>query len=98
MTTTLITGANRGLGYETARRLIEAGHTVYVGARDPQRGKQAADELGAHYLPLDVTSDESVDAAAEQLSELDVLINNAGIPGPFKEARDLTADESSSTY
>ena len=93
MTTTLITGANRGLGYETARRLIEAGHTVYVGARDPQRGKQAADELGAHYLPLDVTSDESVDAAAEQLSELDVLINNAGIPGPFKEARDLTADE-----
>ncbi|MET9276179.1 SDR family NAD(P)-dependent oxidoreductase [Kribbella sp. NPDC003557] len=93
MTTTLITGANRGLGYETARRLIEAGHTVYIGARDPQRGKQAADELGAHYLPLDVTSDESVDAAAEQLAELDVLINNAGIPGPHKDARDLTADD-----
>ena len=37
MTTTLITGANKGLGYETARRLIEAGHTVYIGARDPQR-------------------------------------------------------------
>jgi NAD(P)-dependent dehydrogenase (short-subunit alcohol dehydrogenase family) len=91
MTTTLITGANRGLGYETARRLIEAGHTVYVGARDPQRGKQAATDLGAHYLPLDVTSDESVAAAAEQLESLDVLINNAGIPGPRKEARDLTA-------
>jgi NAD(P)-dependent dehydrogenase (short-subunit alcohol dehydrogenase family) len=59
MTTTLITGANRGLGYETARRLIEAGHTVYIGARDPQRGKQAASDLGAQYLPLDVTSDES---------------------------------------
>jgi NAD(P)-dependent dehydrogenase (short-subunit alcohol dehydrogenase family) len=97
MTTTLITGANRGLGYETARRLIEAGHTVYIGARDPERGKQAAADLGAHYLTLDVTSDESVDAAAEQLTaeagELDVLINNAGIPGPRKEARDLTADD-----
>lgn len=91
MTTTLITGANRGLGYETARRLIEAGHTVYVGARDPQRGKQAASELGAEYLPLDVSSDESVAAAAEQLDELDVLINNAGIPGPRKQVRDLTA-------
>jgi NAD(P)-dependent dehydrogenase (short-subunit alcohol dehydrogenase family) len=93
MTTTLITGANRGLGFETARRLVEAGHTVYIGARDPQRGKQAAADLGAHYLPLDVTSDESVDAAAEQLDTLDVLINNAGIPGPRKEARDFTAED-----
>ena len=93
MTTTLITGANRGLGYETARQLIAAGHTVYLGARDPQRGKQAATDLGAEYLPLDVTSDESVDAAAEQLDRLDVLINNAGIPGPRKEVRDLTADD-----
>ncbi|MFG1907689.1 SDR family NAD(P)-dependent oxidoreductase [Kribbella sp. NPDC048928] len=93
MTTTLITGANRGLGFETARRLIEAGHTVYIGARDPQRGKQAAADLGAHYLPLDVTSDESVDAAAEQLDTLDVLINNAGIPGPRKDARDFTAED-----
>ncbi|MFF0339745.1 SDR family NAD(P)-dependent oxidoreductase [Kribbella sp. NPDC004875] len=93
MTTTLITGANRGLGYETARQLVEAGHTVYIGARDPQRGKQAASDLGAEYLPLDVTSDESVAAAAAQLDALDVLINNAGIPGPRKEARDLTAED-----
>ncbi|WP_329003966.1 SDR family NAD(P)-dependent oxidoreductase [Kribbella sp. NBC_00709] len=93
MTTTLITGANRGLGYETARQLIAAGHTVYLGARDPERGKQAAADLGALYLQLDVTSDESVDAAAEQLDSLDVLINNAGIPGPHKEVRDLTADD-----
>ncbi|WP_371405551.1 SDR family NAD(P)-dependent oxidoreductase [Kribbella sp. NBC_00662] len=93
MTTTLITGANRGLGYETARQLIAAGHTVYIGARDPQRGKQAAADLGAQYVELDVTSDESVDAAAEQLDSLDVLINNAGIPGPRKEIRDLTADD-----
>ncbi len=102
MTTTLITGANKGLGYETARRLIAAGHRVYIGARDPQRGKQAATDLGAHYLPLDVTSDESVDAAARQLEaeagRLDVLINNAGISGPRHPARELTADDLRATY
>ena len=42
MTTTLITGANKGLGFETARRLIEVGHTVYIGSRDAQRGRRAA--------------------------------------------------------
>ncbi|WP_406050368.1 SDR family NAD(P)-dependent oxidoreductase [Kribbella sp. NBC_00889] len=83
MTTTLITGANKSLGFETARRLIAAGHTVYIGARDPQRGKEAAATLDARYVPLDVTSDESVDNAATQIEAeaggLDVLINNAGV-------------------
>jgi len=102
MTTTLITGGNKGLGFETARRLVAAGHTVYLGARDPERGKQAATDLGAHYLPLDVTSDESIAAAARQLESgagrLDVLINNAGIPGPRHTARELTADDLRITY
>jgi len=102
MTTTLITGGNKGLGFETARRLVAAGHTVYLGARDPERGKQAATDLGAHYLPLDVTGDESVAAAARQLESeagrLDVLINNAGIPGPRHTARELTADDLRITY
>jgi NAD(P)-dependent dehydrogenase (short-subunit alcohol dehydrogenase family) len=79
MTTTLITGANRGLGKETARQLVAAGHTVYLGARDVERGKTAAWEIGARFVPLDVTDDASVAAAFTGLDELDVLINNAGI-------------------
>jgi NAD(P)-dependent dehydrogenase (short-subunit alcohol dehydrogenase family) len=83
MTVTLITGANKGLGYETARRLLEEGHTVFIGARDPERGQAAAARLGATFVPLDVTDDESVAAALHLIDEreghLDVLINNAGI-------------------
>jgi NAD(P)-dependent dehydrogenase (short-subunit alcohol dehydrogenase family) len=82
MTTTLITGANKGLGREAARRLIEAGHTVYVGARDEVRGRGAADDLGARFVRIDVTDDASVAAAVETVAAeggLDVLINNAGV-------------------
>ena len=46
-TITFITGANKGLGFETARRLAELGHTVLLGARDPQRGQAAADRLAS---------------------------------------------------
>jgi NAD(P)-dependent dehydrogenase (short-subunit alcohol dehydrogenase family) len=83
MTVTLVTGANKGLGYETARRLIQRGHTVYVGARNVGRGEAAATELGAQFVQLDVTDDVSVEAAlgvvAERDGHLDVLVNNAGI-------------------
>jgi NAD(P)-dependent dehydrogenase (short-subunit alcohol dehydrogenase family) len=82
MTTTLITGANKGLGKETARRLLAAGHTVYVGARDEARGRAAAAELGARFVLLDVTDDASVAAAVETIAGdggLDVLVNNAGV-------------------
>jgi NAD(P)-dependent dehydrogenase (short-subunit alcohol dehydrogenase family) len=82
MATTLITGANKGLGYETARRLIAAGHTVYVGSRDAERGRRAAEQLGARLVLLDVTDDASVAAAAKTIEAdggLDVLVNNAGI-------------------
>ncbi len=83
MTVTLITGANKGLGYETARQLIERGHTVYLGARNVERGEAAASELGGQFVPLDVTDDTSVEAAlgliAGSEGHLDVLINNAGI-------------------
>jgi NAD(P)-dependent dehydrogenase (short-subunit alcohol dehydrogenase family) len=82
MTTTLITGANKGLGKETARQLAAAGHTVYVSARDEARGREAADEVGARFVQLDVTDDASVAAAFAQIEAdggLDVLVNNAGI-------------------
>jgi NAD(P)-dependent dehydrogenase (short-subunit alcohol dehydrogenase family) len=82
MTTTLITGANKGLGFETARQLIAAGQIVYIGSRDPERGRAAADRLGARLVVLDVTDDASVTAAAASVAAeggLDVLINNAGI-------------------
>jgi len=95
MTTTLITGANKGLGYETARRLLAAGHDVWIGARDPQRGQKAAEELGARFVQIDVTSDESVAAAAVTVASdtgLDVLVNNAGIAVPTPVAKVTAAD------
>jgi NAD(P)-dependent dehydrogenase (short-subunit alcohol dehydrogenase family) len=100
MTTTLITGANKGLGFETARRLIAAGHTVYVGSRDAERGRQAAAELGARLVQLDVTDDASVAAAAKAVEAdggLDVLVNNAGIEarkpdGGVHDAAEVTGD------
>ncbi|MFJ9342198.1 SDR family NAD(P)-dependent oxidoreductase [Streptomyces sp. NPDC101733] len=85
-TTTLITGANKGLGFETARRLIVAGHTVYAGARTQEKADRAAAELGARPLVIDVTDDASVKSAAElveaERGSLDVLVNNAGIADP----------------
>lgn len=83
MTVTLITGANKGIGYETARQLIEQGHTVYIGARSIERGEAAATELRARFVQLDVTDDASVETAMASIDEreghLDVLVNNAGI-------------------
>jgi NAD(P)-dependent dehydrogenase (short-subunit alcohol dehydrogenase family) len=82
MTTTLITGGNRGLGKETARQLLAIGHTVYIGSRDEIRGRAVADELGARIVALDVTDDDSVAAALARIDAdggLDVLVNNAGI-------------------
>ncbi|MHA3702376.1 SDR family NAD(P)-dependent oxidoreductase [Jatrophihabitans sp. YIM 134969] len=97
MTTTFITGANRGLGLETARRLVAAGQTVVLGARDPERGREAAANVGARFVQIDVTDDASVTAAAADVREhegtLDVLINNAGIAGPAGDPTDLTGTD-----
>ncbi|MET0233697.1 MAG: SDR family NAD(P)-dependent oxidoreductase [Kibdelosporangium sp.] len=94
MTITFITGANKGLGHETARRLVELGHTVLLGARDPELGVAAATALGARFVPIDVTDDASVAAAAANVAEhegsIDVLVNNAGIHGPAGDPTTLT--------
>jgi NAD(P)-dependent dehydrogenase (short-subunit alcohol dehydrogenase family) len=98
MTVTLITGANKGLGFEAARQLVAAGHQVWIGARDPDRGKQAADALRARFVPLDVTDDASVAAAAASVGELDVLVNNAGIAGERTEPAETTAEHVRRVY
>jgi NAD(P)-dependent dehydrogenase (short-subunit alcohol dehydrogenase family) len=97
MTTTLITGANKGLGREAARRLLAAGHDVWAAARDGARGRDAAGVLGARFVVLDVTDDASVAAAVEAITRagtgLDVLINNAGIAGGFTPLAETTAED-----
>lgn len=81
----LVTGANRGLGLETARRLHEAGLEVYLGCRDERDGQLAAQRIGprASAIALDVRDTKSVDAAIDAIlsrhAKLDVLVNNAGI-------------------
>ncbi|MBO4271391.1 SDR family NAD(P)-dependent oxidoreductase [Microbispora triticiradicis] len=106
-TSVLITGANKGLGFEAARRLGEQGWTVFLGSRDEGRGRAAAGELAAGgvdvvMVPLDVTSDESVGEAVRLVrrhtDRLDVLINNAGAPGRIIPPADATADEVHSVY
>jgi NAD(P)-dependent dehydrogenase (short-subunit alcohol dehydrogenase family) len=90
MTTTiaLVTGANKGIGLETARQLAARGVTVLAGARDVSRGSEAervlrADGADARFVPLDVTDATSVQAAADwierEYGRLDILVNNAAI-------------------
>lgn len=83
MTVTLITGANKGIGHETAKQLLELGHTVYIGARDVERGEQSAAELGARFVQLDVRDEASISRAMSAIQRaeghLDVLVHNAGV-------------------
>ncbi|MEC3958364.1 SDR family oxidoreductase [Nocardia sp. CDC153] len=88
--TAFITGANKGIGYETARQLAARDMTVLLGARDPELGQAAADKLraegaDAHFVQIDITDEESIAAAAARIEadfgKLDVLVNNAGISG-----------------
>ena len=94
MTTTLVTGATRGIGREVARRLVDAGHTVYLGARDLSAGTDAAAAMGATPIQLDATSADSIAAAVERIRDeagaLDVLVNNAGIAGDQRRPGDAT--------
>jgi NAD(P)-dependent dehydrogenase (short-subunit alcohol dehydrogenase family) len=102
----LVTGANKGIGRAAAEQLAALGMAVLVGARDPQRGEQAAAALRAaggdvHAVTLDVTDPATVHAAARQVEErfghLDVLINNAGITGSGQVAPEDAYDQVPST-
>ena len=89
-TTALVTGANKGIGYEIAAGLGALGWQVGVGARDDARRETAVEKLraagvDAFGVPLDVTDDASVAAAAASLDRLDVLVNNAGITGTLPQ-------------
>jgi NAD(P)-dependent dehydrogenase (short-subunit alcohol dehydrogenase family) len=107
-TTALVTGANKGLGLETARRLGALGWTVYVGARDAGRGREAVAKLAAEgadarLVALDVTDDASVAAAVAEVAEstggrLDVLVNNAGITGAAREPLDTVPTDFIAVY
>ena len=91
MKTVLITGANKSIGLETARQLLQQGYYVYVGSRSLENGQQAVAGLKAEGLDqveavqIDVSDSASVKAARAELGKktesLDVLINNAGISG-----------------
>ena len=83
-----ITGANKGIGLEIARQLGTQGITVLLGVRDENRGQEAAEKLqtehiNAHTVQLDVTNQDSIDAAANYIESkfgrLDILVNNAGV-------------------
>ena len=89
MKTVLITGANKSIGFETARQLLQQGYYVYLGSRDIKKGQQAVSQLRSEGLnevepiEIDVDDSRSIKAAREVLGQkiqvLDVLINNAGI-------------------
>lgn len=92
--TALITGANKGIGLETARQLGRLGFTVFLGCRNRSGGQEAArrlaaDGIDARVVEIDVTSESSIQAAAKQIerdfSQLDVLVNNAGTGGDGRD-------------
>ena len=94
----LITGANKGIGLEIARQLGKQGITVIIGARDPQKGAEAAaklkaDGIDAHTVKLEVTNQSDIAALPDwfhaNTGRLDILVNNAGV---FPDLQGVTPD------
>ena len=89
--TALVTGANKGIGFEVARQLAASGCTVLIGARNRALGEEAASKLATegldvHYIAIDLTEPATIAAAANRIAtdfgHLDILVNNAGIAAP----------------
>ena len=95
MRSALVTGANKSIGFETAKQLAQLGYFVYIGSRDKTKGLKAVENLKAlglknvDCIQLDITDIHSIKAARKELEtkikKLDVLINNAGISGGFPQ-------------
>jgi NAD(P)-dependent dehydrogenase (short-subunit alcohol dehydrogenase family) len=109
MKSALVTGANKGIGYEVAKKLAQNGYFVYLGSRNLESGIAAARNLESDGLSnvaavqLDVTDQASVNAAykaiAEKTNVLDVLVNNAGISGVLQQsALGTTIDQFKAVY
>ena len=96
MKTAFITGANKSIGFETARQLLQQGFYVYIGSRNLENGQKAVERLtsegltNVEVIQIDVTDEQSVKAARAEIGKktdtLDVLINNAGISGGMPQA------------
>ncbi|RFM33548.1 SDR family oxidoreductase [Chitinophaga silvisoli] len=92
MKSALVTGANKGIGFEVAKILAQKGFFVYLGCRNLELGVAAVEKLKAQGLQniaavqLDVSSQDSVDAARKSIQALDILVNNAGIAGGFEQS------------
>ena len=109
MKSALVTGANKGIGFDVVKRLAQNGFFVYLGCRDLERGLSAVEKLKAggisniEAIQLDVSNEESVIAARAAIGEktkvLDVLVNNAGISGEVPQsALESTADQFKAVY
>ena len=100
----LITGANKGIGFEIARELGKNGCEILLGARDEGRGMQAVENLKrdgivANFIKIDLNDFNTLHASADKAGILDILINNAGIPGDLvTEKSDLDMGKSPFAY
>lgn len=90
--TAVITGASSGIGAATAVRLAQEGFDVVLGARRMDQLEKVAEECGGRALPLDVTDKGSVAAFAQDIAELDVLVNNAGLASGLQPVDELEED------
>lgn len=102
-----VTGANKGIGKESARQLGALGHTVLLGVRDADRGRAAASELGdeglrVRLVQLDVTDQGSINAASKlveaEFGMLDILVNNAGLIRGWGPPSETPVEEVAETY
>jgi NAD(P)-dependent dehydrogenase (short-subunit alcohol dehydrogenase family) len=109
MKSALVTGANKGIGFEVAKQLAQKGIHVYVASRNLQKGIEAVDKLkakglnNAEAIQLDITDDESVKKARLEIDKktkvLDILVNNAGIYGGYPQtALDATIEQFKAAY